>query len=156
YGAFAVKADVAGNAYLAGPTSASNFPTTAGAAQPSIGGGLDVFVTKLDTTASGNASLVYSTFLGRGAEGVAYGLAMDASANVYVSGYTRSANFPVTPGVVQPAYGGGASDAFVAKLDTTASGAASLVYSTYLGGSGDDSTIFGIAVDPARNVFIAG
>ena len=153
YGARSIAADDTGNVYVTGPTSASDFPTTASAFQTLHGGGFDAFVTKLNTNLSGPQSLAYSTFLGGSADDHGSGIAVDGSGYVYVTGDTNSADFP-TASALQADSGSG-QDAFVAKLDTNASGAASLVYSTYLGGSGDDSG-GGIAVDNTGNVYITG
>ena len=85
--------------------------------------------------------LEYSTYLGGSGWDEGQSIAVDSSGNAYVTGYTRSTNFP-TNNAYQGTYGG-SGDAFVAKLSATGN---SLVYSTYLGGSGGDEG-FGIAVD---------
>ena len=78
--------------------------------------------------------LDYSTYLGGSDDDVGVGVAVDAAGHAYVTGYTLSANFPVTPGAYQTSFGGDPyPDAFVAKLSADGAG---LVYSTYLGGSG--------------------
>lgn len=94
-----------------------------------------------------------STFLGGTDGDTALGVAVDGSGNVYVAGNTASADFPgtVSPGGVQAGNAGGA-DGFVAKIDPTGT---TLLYSTYLGGSGDDGVI-GIAVDSAGNAYLTG
>ncbi len=92
--------------------------------------------------------LVYSTYLG---SGVGLGIAVDSANNAYVTGYTDSLNFPVTPGAFQTANAGG-YDAFVTKLN--GSGTA-LLYSTYLGGSSGEQSL-GIAVDSAGNAYVTG
>src|SRR5439155_726812 len=91
YGA-GIAVDAAGNAYVTGITSSSDFPTTAGAFQTTFGGGLyDIFVTKLEPTGS---ALVYSTYLGWSALDKGYGMAVDTSGNAYVAGLTYSTDFP--------------------------------------------------------------
>jgi hypothetical protein len=148
--AFGIALDAAGNAYVTGETFGPGFPTV-NALQPTYGGGLrDAFVTKL--TADGSA-MVYSTYLGGSAEDLGYwqGIAVDAAGNAYVAGLTNSPDFP-TVNALQPTYGGGPYDAFVTKL---AADGSALVYSTYLGGSGDDGAN-SIAVDAAGNAHIAG
>jgi hypothetical protein len=124
---------------------------------------------KLNPNSSGAASLVYSTFFGGSGADAVFGIAVDASANVYVAGSTSSAsNFPIKD-AVQPTFGGGNSDAFVARLNPVSSGNSDLVYSTYLGGSGDEifvvvnsgqsiTTWSGgtVALDPLGNVYITG
>ena len=140
-----VAVDGSGNAYVVGDTSSSNYPTT-NAYQSSLAGGHDAFVTKLD--ASG-ATLVYSTYLGGTTNDYGYGVAVDGTGNAYVVGSTGSSNFP-TKNAYQSALSGG-GDAFVTKLSTTGS----LVYSTYLGGSGGDDAL-GVAVDSSGNACVTG
>jgi len=112
-----------------------------------------VFVAKLNPA---GAALVYSTYLGGNGNDGNYNLTLDNSGSVYVTGFTNSTNFP-TVNALQPIYGGGSGDpvlgdAFAAKLNSTGTG---LVYSTYLGGSGDD--LGGeIAVDANGNAYIFG
>ncbi len=153
---FAIATDNSGNAFVTGLTASTNFPTTAGAFQ-AVFGGLpdDAFVTKIDTTKTGAASLIYSTYLGGIGDDQGFGIALDSSGNTYVVGLTAATNFPTTVGAFQTVFGGGLNDAFVAKFDTTKSSAASLVYSTYLGGSGDDQG-FGIAVNSSGNAHVTG
>jgi len=148
----AIAVDGSGNAYVTGYTDSVSFPTTRGAFQTTFGGGFyDSFVTKLSPTDS--APLVYSTYLGGSGIDVGYGIAVDSSGNAYVGGYTNSTNFPTTTGAFQTTFGGGASDAFVTKLNP--GGSAPLVYSTYLGGSGEDVGQ-AIAVDSFRNSYVTG
>jgi len=145
-----IAVDASGNAYVTGWTTASDFPTTAGALQPALAAGsnnYDAFVTELNSTGS---ALVYSTFLGGTGNDFGNGIAVDASGESYVTGSTQSTNFP-TANALQPANGGG-GDAFVAKLSAAGS---SLVYSTYLGGSGGSSG-GGIALDSAGNAYVTG
>jgi uncharacterized repeat protein (TIGR01451 family) len=142
-----IAIDNSGNAYVAGFTFSTNFPT-ASPLQASTGGGIsDAFVVKLN--ASGSA-LLYSTYLGGGDEDAARGIAVDGSGSVYVAGYTSSTNFP-TASPIQ-ASNGGLRDAFLSKLNASGSG---LVYSTYLGGSNHDEA-YGIAVDGSGNAHLAG
>jgi Beta-propeller repeat len=138
-----VAADSTGQVYVVGQTQSTNFPTL-NAFQTTFGGNFDAFVTVLNPTFT--SPLVYSTYLGGAGLDVAAAIALDANKKIYVTGNT-SGSFPVTGGVFQGIAAGNA-DAFVAKLDPTLSGAASLIYSTYLGGSGEDIAN-GIAVDPS-------
>ena len=143
-----IAVDSSGNAYITGWTDSRDFPTTPGAFQTTCCG---AFVTKFSPTGS---TLVYSTYFGYGSTS---GIAVDSSGNAYVTGYTESTNFPVTPGAFQATCGGGepynnCMDAFVTKLDPSGS---ALVYSTYLGGSSWDSA-YGIAVDSAGNAYVTG
>ena len=95
--------------------------------------------------------LVYSTYLGGSSEESGKGIAVDAAGNAYVTGYTRSTNFPTTSGATQSTYAG-SYDAFVAKLSADGS---SLMYSTYLGGSNQDIA-YGIAVDSSGSAYVTG
>jgi hypothetical protein len=143
----AIAADSSGNAYIAGTTEASDFPVTKGAWQTVFGGITDAFAAKLNP--AGN--LVYASYIGGTGQETGTGIAIDASGNAYVSGFTSSI-FPTTPGAAQTLYGGGFSDAFVVKLNPLGSAA---VYSTLLGGSGNDEAE-AIVVDAAGNACIAG
>ncbi|MFN0104514.1 MAG: SBBP repeat-containing protein, partial [Bryobacteraceae bacterium] len=138
-----IAVDSAGSTYITGATSGL-FPVL-NATQGSHGGGFnDVFVTKLSPT----GTMVYSTYLGGGGFDFGYGLAVDGGGAAYVTGYTNG-GFPLL-NAAQPNHGG-LNDAFVAKLG--AGGA--LVYSTYLGGAGDDLGRK-IAVDAAGQVYVTG
>jgi len=140
--------DSSGNAYVTGQTSSTDFPTTPGAFQTIFGGRSDAFVTKFNPSGS---ALVYSTYLGGSLWDEGSGIAVDSAGNAYVTGATGSADFP-TMNPLQPTFGGGYDDAFVSKLNSTGS---QLVYSTYLGGSGQDGGA-SIAVDGAHNAYITG
>ncbi|MGH8607010.1 MAG: SBBP repeat-containing protein, partial [Gammaproteobacteria bacterium] len=144
-----IAVDRFGQAYVVGLTSSTDFPTR-NPLQPTLGGFSDAFVAKLNRAGS---KLVYSTYLGGDAftdsdEG--HGIAVDRFGQAYVTGFTRSTDFP-TQNPLQPAFGGGL-DAFVAKLNRAGS---KLVYSTYLGGTGDDFGR-GIAVDPSGHAYVTG
>jgi hypothetical protein len=145
----AIAVDSSGNAYVAGNTDSTSFPTTPGAYQATLGGSVDAFVTKF--SADGK-SLVYSTYLGGSSLDLSIGMAVDSSGNAYIVGATFSTNFPTTAGAFQTAFGGGASDAFVTKL--SASGG-SLVYSTYLGGSSFENGR-AVAINGAGNAYVTG
>ena len=126
-----IAVDNSGNAYVTGDTQSPDFPTTPGAYQVALRGWNDAFVSKLNATGT---ALLYSTYLGGDDRENSYGIAVDSSGNAYVTGYTQSTNFPLS-NAFQTTYGGG-SDAFVAKVNPSLTGTASLVYSSYLGGSG--------------------
>ena len=141
-----IALDSAGNAYVTGYTASTNFPI-ANPLQPTTGGGYaDVFVTKLNPTGS---ALLYSTYLGRGGDDRGAAIAVDSDGNALITGTTT--DFP-TVNPLQPSYGGGSVDAFVAKLNVTGS---ALLYSTYLGGSLNDGGN-DIAVDATGNAYITG
>jgi hypothetical protein len=146
--AYAMAVDVAGNAYIAGYTGSANFPTVNPLQSALAGGDRDAFVAKIDR---GGNKLAYSTYLGGSYYDEAHAIAVDATGNAYVAGYTSSADFP-TVQPLQAVFAGGYQDAFVAKLNRSGS---ALMYSTYLGGSGDEAAA-GIAVDLAGNAYVAG
>lgn len=144
-----IALDGSGDAYVTGGTSSANFPTTSGTFQATYGGGGDAFMTKLNPTGSG---LLYSTYLGgNGGDGGA-SIAVDIPGDAYVTGRAGSGNFPTTPGAFQTNYFSGYGNAFVSKLNPSGT---ALLYSTYLGGSGDD---FGnaIALDSSGDAYVAG
>ena len=146
--ASALRSMAAGNAYVAGETGSSNFPTTAGAFDRTPNGEFDAFVTKLNATGS---ALVYSTLLGGSLVDLPWDIAVGPGNTAYVVGATRSPNFPATVGAFDTT-ANGEFDGFVARLNAAGSG---LVYATYLGGSGFDDA-GAIAVDAAGNAYVAG
>lgn len=133
------------SAYVTGVTTSANFPTTPSAFQGAIAAQSDVFVTKLDSV----GAIAYSTFLG-GSTGGEYGtaIAVDGSGAAHVSGFTNSTDFDTTTG--PPSVGNG--DAFVTKFTSNGT---SLAYSTYLGGS-DEDTALGIALDATGAAYVTG
>jgi hypothetical protein len=150
-GGHSLTVDAQGNVYLTGDTHSVDFPT-ANALQPSkAGGDADAFVAKLNAAGS---DLIYSTYLGGGAGSggeAGQGIAIDGAGNAYVTGATDAADFP-TADPLQPAYGGGSLDGFLAKLNPDGS---ELLFSTYFGGSGLDRPL-GIGIDRANHVYMAG
>ncbi|HJP92353.1 MAG TPA: SBBP repeat-containing protein [Pyrinomonadaceae bacterium] len=142
-----IAIDSGGNAYVTG-TAQAGFPVTAGAFQTSFNGPNDVFVTKLNSTGT---ALIYSTFLGGSGTDRANGIAVNVAGNAYVTGFSDSLNFPVTPGAFQTVKAAGV-DAFVTQLTAAGNG---LAYSTYLGGNADDSGA-DIALDIAGNASVVG
>jgi hypothetical protein len=152
-----IAIDSAGRAYVTGSSSSADFPTTASAFQKSNKGGTDGFVTVFNPTGT---KLLYSTLLGGSANDQGFTIAVDSSGKAYLTGVTSSSDFPKTRGSFQTKYGGGNSDAFVAKIDRTKARSASLIYSTFLGGSGDENQ--GdflrdiLAVDNRGNVYVTG
>jgi uncharacterized protein (TIGR03437 family) len=147
-----IAVDSGGNAYITGGTVSSNFPTTAGAVQggPNSGGKGFLFLTKM----SGIGALTYSTFLNTGdLDGLAsgtQGVAVDASGNAYVTGYTNRKDL-ILANALQSTYKGSQA-AFVSKVNPSGT---ALIYATYLGGSGTDKAN-AIAADSAGNAYITG
>ncbi len=164
--------DSAGKAHVAGIARSNNFPTTpnafmatAPAGTSSSYGALGSFLSVIDPTKTGAQSLVYSTYLG---VGDAQDVDVDTAGNAYVIGRTISPTFPTTAGafdtvcedlIIDTGNGlvnlGCAGDAFVMKIDPSQSGAASLRYSTRLGGSWGEYGN-GIAVDASGNAYVTG
>jgi hypothetical protein len=144
----AIAVDTAGNAYVVGTTNSTTFPVL-GAFQPTLRGGNDAFVAKLDPSGS---TLVYSTYLGSNTDDTGNGIALDAAGNAYVTGSTASAGFPNNGAVTCLGTKSTGDDAFVVMLDTTG---ATVGYCRFVGGSGVDSGQ-GIAADAAGNVWFVG
>jgi hypothetical protein len=160
-----------GHVFITGATESGDFPTTPGSFQPANGDGTcngnpdcaDAFITRLSPD---GASLIYSTYLGTKAIETGEGIAADTDGNAYIFGMTNSANFPVVNGA-QSEFGGGScdhgasnapcQDAFIAKLNPAGT---TLIYATYLGGSGEEAYIFGetgdIAIDPVGYAYVTG
>jgi Beta-propeller repeat len=147
-GCYGIAVDSAGNVYLAGSTLSSNFPTVnAVQATRDSTNSPDAFVAKLNAAGS---ALVYSTYLGGSNFDGASSIAVDSAGNAYVTGGTGSPNFP-TANALQSAFSG-LADAFITKFNAAGS---ALVYSTYLGGTGEDHGN-SIAVDSAGGAYVTG
>jgi CSLREA domain-containing protein len=148
-----VAVNAVNQVYVLGSTTSDDFPGTSGSPiQSTRAGGQDAFVTKLERD---GAAILYSTYLGGPGLDVdtGGGIALDAAGNAYVTGDTASTTFTGTAGsLIQPNFGGGATDAFVTKINHAGT---AIVYSTFLGGSGDDVST-GIAVDLAGNAYVTG
>src|SRR5438445_9203757 len=146
-----IALDSSNNAYVTGFTHSSNFPTQS-PIQPARGSSqdADAFVSEL---AANGSALLYSTYLGGNAYDQGNGIAVDSSGEAYITGSTRSSNFPVV-GALQVTCSScpTINDGFVAKLGP---GGSTLLYSTYLGGSGDDQAN-GIAVDSLGSAYVTG
>jgi uncharacterized repeat protein (TIGR01451 family) len=158
--AFGVAVDTPGNVFVSGHTTSTDFPVTAGAYQTtcpvdSSGGCSTSFVTEINPKGT---ALVYSTYLG-GSDGLgesAYGIALDANDDAYLSGITGSPNYPTTPNAYQISCGtdglcNGTYDGFVTELNPTGTG---IVASTFLGGNNFDYTA-GIVVQPSA-IYVSG
>jgi uncharacterized delta-60 repeat protein len=149
---YGIAVDAWGNAYVVGETQSPTFPTV-NAFQPNLvgeNGVSDAFVTKINAAGS---AFVFSSFLGGTSLETAHDIALDSDNNVYVTGMTRSTNFPtVVP--IQGSQGGqfGTTDAFVTKIDRSGS---FLRYSTYLGGA-ENEIAFGIDVAESGNAYVTG
>lgn len=149
-GAQAIAVEGSDNVFVAGFTFSSNFPIVGGfqsSNEPAESG--DAFVTKIDPDAG---AIIYSSYLGGSGRDGPYGIALDPLGGVVVSGSTQSPDFPTTSGAFQGSYAS-IYDSFVTKV---APDGASLVYSSYLGGSGQELQTGFVAVNPAGEAFVAG
>ena len=149
--ATAIALDSTGNVYITGYTWASNYPTTTGAYQRTFRGSDfgnqgDAFVTEFDSSLS---TLLASTFIGGSSNDDPYGIALDSSGNVYITGLTLSSNYPTTACAYKSTYAFANGGIFISKFDPSLS---SLLASTYL----TDGTGYAIALDSSRDVYIGG
>ena len=144
-----LEMDNAGNVFITGITGSTNFPITIGVYDESYNGNADIFVTKLNEDGS---NIKYSTFLGASGRESGQGIDVDKSGNVFITGWTKSHDFPVSVGAYDEGYNGGDMDAFICVLDSSG---ANLLNSTFLGGneidSGEDITL-----DNNSNIYIVG
>jgi hypothetical protein len=150
------------NAYVTGTTTSTDsetgFPSTLGAYQTASKSTNQFFFTKVDPNVGGSASVLYSTYIGgsspnSGGVAVGGGIAVDVSGNAYITGGTNFIDMPVLNAYQASNKGG--LDAFVTKINPAGVAGTQLLYSTYLGGSGDDVG-YGIAVDSSTNAYVAG
>jgi hypothetical protein len=146
----AIAVDASGNSYIVGDTTSLNFP--ASGFQTNNQGGQDAFVAKIN---SNGEQLLFSTYLGGAGSDHAGAVAVDSAGTVYVTGSTQSLNFPLLNAAQSSL--GGMCDAFITRLSANGS---SLMYSTYLGGSGCTmaypETGQGIALDAQENAYVTG
>ncbi len=162
---FGVAADSSGNAYVVGTTTStdSTFTTSATAYQsaPPANTAVSVFVSRIDTTQVGPASLIYSTYLAGSIADLGFAIALGPNNVAYVTGTTSSTDYPF-PGATTGAFdtsGSGNGKAFITLVDTTQSGLSSVPYSTYLGGTGGPyggDYGYAIKVDASGNAYVAG
>ena len=149
----AIAVDAAGNPYITGTTSSTDFPITQGTFQPILNGFQNVFLAKFNPDGD---QLLYSTYLGGSGSDAVSAIAVDASGSAYLTGYAVSPNFPTTPNAYQPRHigtcGQAGGDAYVTKFSPDAS---SLIYSTLIGGS-CAQTATAIAVDASGHAYITG
>ncbi len=140
-----IAVDDQGHAYVVGYVNSTGFPVTPGAFQTTFSGNEDAYVTKFSINGE---SLVYSTYLGGSGIDRGYGITLDDEYCAYVTGETRSINFPITPGAFQTTRG----YMFVTKI---AADGGSLIYSSFLGNSNTDIS-YDIAVDPQGSAYVIG
>jgi gliding motility-associated-like protein len=146
-----VQVDHAGNIYITGSSSSTDFPTTSSAISTSLHGMQDGVVCKLN---SGLTTLIWSTYIGGSGSDAGYVLAFDTTQNeLYVAGGTNSTDFPTTAGTLHTAFQGGRADGFILKFNNT--GTYNLLKGTYVGTSNYDQ-IYGIQVSGDDNVYVMG
>ncbi|HKJ40098.1 MAG TPA: SBBP repeat-containing protein [Anaerolineales bacterium] len=147
--------DSNGLIYLAGKSDANGYPTR-NALQSSRSGSLDIIITQIDPTQVGDASLIYSTYLGSTGAESGYAIARDVDGNLYITGRTSSSKFPLRDPLQYESHPGTCDtncyEAFVTKVDITTN---TILYSTYLGGSENDEG-FGIVVDSSGRAYVTG
>jgi hypothetical protein len=146
-----IALDRAGNVYASGVTHSVEFPVKS-ARQDKLKGNSDAFLVKLRAA---DFSLVYSTLVGGADEETGSGVAVDRAGNAYLTGSTRPADFPITDKAFQEKYAGG-QDAYVIKVSADGS---RFLYSTYIGGTGEDSAgLTGkvLTVDTKGNAWVVG
>ncbi|MBD3189503.1 MAG: hypothetical protein GF308_02615 [Candidatus Heimdallarchaeota archaeon] len=143
--------DEEGNAIVTGKTFSSDFPTTSNAFNQTFGGGfVDCFVFKL---AANGSSLLFSSFIGGRDLDSAEALTLDNFGNIYITGETFSLDFPTTSNAYNATFSKKLfSDCFVLKL---AANGSSLLYSTFVGGAGDDGGA-SLALDEEENIYVTG
>jgi len=142
----AIAVDAAGTAHVAGFTSSDDFPSRNGY-QDMRSGEKDAFLSQINITERGDASLWFSTVYGGPRDDIANGVTIDALGNVYIAGYTNSVQFPLLGLSLQPSLRGG-FDAFVVQFTPALLGKDAGIYSTFLGGGSTDVATGITAVAP--------
>ncbi|HTV01412.1 MAG TPA: SBBP repeat-containing protein, partial [Luteitalea sp.] len=149
-----IAVDEAGRVVVVSDLFATDLPVTPNAFQSArSGNSTDVFLARIDTNVPGTAGLLYCSYFGGGGNDQARGIDMDAAGHVYIVGDTPSANFPVTAGAYDTSLND--HDVFVAKFDLSKNNAASLVYSTFIGGDFTENG-YDIAVDGQGRAHVVG
>lgn len=143
-----IALDGAGNIYITGATTSLDFPAIGAIQAAHAGGGQDGFITKLSPDGQ---TVLYSSYLGGSGADTSYALAVDAQGYAYIGGFTNSPDFPAI-NAAQSTFGGGRVDAFIVKLSPDGG---TVVYSSYLGGSGDDVG-FTVATDGTGSAYLSG
>lgn len=149
---YKIASDSLGNAYICGSANSSSYPVTTGTFDTVYNGGADdAVITKLKPNGK---SLIYSTFLGGAGDDQAYGLTINSTGYLFVSGYTNSPDFPVTVGVLNTSHEGDENyaDVFLSKLNPDGN---FLNYSSLIGGNINDWA-YSIAIDNSENTYITG
>jgi parallel beta-helix repeat protein len=160
---YGIAVDSSGNAYVAGYTTSSDFPTTEGAYRRTLSGTQDGIIVQLNPSGT---SLLYSTYLGgatvvyssQGQEEID-GITVDNAGKIYVTGRTGASDFPVTAGAyntTMPHTTGGSLFGFISVINPAGSGTGDLTYSTYLGGDMGTHYSRAIVLDSSGMIYVAG
>jgi len=145
-----IMTDASNNVYIVSTTNSTDFPTTSGVFQSTPGGGgQDGVVVKLDPDLT---SLLWSSYLGGSNADAVYGIVLDNSNNVYVTGGTASGDFPTTSGTLQTSYQGGSSDGFITEISSNGS---SILKSTFYGSDAYDQSYL-IEKGPTGKIYVYG
>jgi hypothetical protein len=150
----AILVDSKSRVYFAVSTLSQNFPMAGAQYQGVPVGASDVIFGVMDMSLTGTDSLRYATYYGGSGNEEVRAMAFDAKGNVALTGYTLSTDLPLTRDAVQTVDGGN-GDVFVAVFNPSLPYTGGLVYSTYLGGSHGEVG-YGIAADPANNLYVTG
>ena len=142
----------AGKAYVTGYTLSTDYPTTANAYATSSNDSYNSFLSVIDPSGNGTADMLYSTYIGGCSVDIGYGVAVETG-KAYITGYTKSSDFPTTAGAYATSYNGSA-DLFLSVINPAGNGAADLIYSTFIGGTSDDES-YGLAIESGK-VYVTG
>lgn len=160
----AIAVDAGERIYITGRTSSDNLPTRNEFqnARGSTSVKTDAFIAVFDPLQEkGEDTLLYASYLGGVENDTGLGIAVDGNRHAYVGGATRSKNLPArSPRTqslppLQEQFQGGASDGFVARIDTDSRGLGALIYLTYFGGA-DTDRVEAVAVDKEQNAYVTG
>ena len=152
---FGVGADAKGAIYLSGYSFSDDLPIAGDAYQGSLDAPGRAFLTKFDLSLTGLDALVYSSYFGGSVLDIAQAMQMDAEGGLWIAGYTLSQDFPVTPNAFRTVFSGGATDAFLMRLDLSLPRDQVITYSTYFGGTGTD-VCYDLTLLGAGKVVLAG
>jgi len=137
-----------GSVVVSGNTMINTFPVSVGAYFSNFQGGfMDAFLVKFDA----DGKRLWSTYFGGNVDDNSVSVELNSNSDIFINGWTTSANLPVTPGAFQSAYAGGRSDSYVAKF----SSAGNLIWSTYMGGTNTEYA-GSLDVDANNNVVVLG
>lgn len=155
----AIAVDTKGNIWIAGNTQSTDLPLMGGGFQGSLIGTQNMFIAGFDGSNSGTASLLYSIYIGGTHYDQAYGIAAAPDGTIWLAGCTFSPDIWIQGGGSQgqPYQGtfGGGGDAYIAHINPAATGLSALLYSSFLGGDGEDAAT-SLVLDPSGNLILGG